>query len=117
MPRSRASADEPLDAVFPPIEPAEQPHHDHLGVDRDASIHRSTDIGWRRSRRCARRTLGRICSLGLPRGGEPGEVAVGERQHRDVAGRLAEIDRFDNLVEVGAGGRQQMHALTPPARG
>ena len=36
MPRSRASADKPLDAVAPPVEPAEQAHQDHLGVRADA---------------------------------------------------------------------------------
>jgi hypothetical protein len=37
----------------------------------------------------------------LPGGGERGKVAVGKRQHSDVARRLAEIDRFDDFVEVG----------------
>ena len=39
----------------------------------------------------------------------PGEVAVGKRQHRDVARRLAKIDRFDDLVESGRTGREQVH--------
>ena len=33
-------------------------------------------------------------ALSVPGGGERGEIAVGERQHGDVARRLAEIDRF-----------------------
>ena len=40
-------------------------------------------------------------ALRLPGGGKAGEIAVGERQHGDVARRLAEIDRFDDLVEAG----------------
>ena len=40
-------------------------------------------------------------ALGLPGSGKTREVAVGERQNGDIAGRLAEIDRFDNLVEAG----------------
>ena len=36
MPRSRASADSRSMPYCPPIEPAEQPHHDHLGVRADA---------------------------------------------------------------------------------
>ena len=40
-------------------------------------------------------------ALDLPRGGKAGEVAVGERQHGDVARRLGEIDRFDDFVEAG----------------
>ena len=30
-----------------------------------------------------------------------GEIAVGERQNRDVARRLTEIDRLDDVVEAG----------------
>ena len=42
-----------------------------------------------------------IGALALPRRGEAGEIAVGERQYCDVARRLAEINRFDELVEAG----------------
>ncbi len=31
--------------------------------------------------------------------GESGEIAVGEGQHQNVARRLAEIDRLDDIVE------------------
>ena len=54
-------------------------------------------------------------ALRLPRGGKPSEIAVGERQHDDVAGRLAEIDRFDDLVEVGRTRREQMHREPHPS--
>ncbi len=63
------------------------------------SIHRSTDMGWRRSRKCASRTLGSTARSASHAAVEAGEVAVGERQNRDLAGRLAEIDRFDDVVE------------------
>ena len=104
---------QPLDAVFPPIETAEQAHHDHLGVRADAidpqiDRHRMTQVAQMREPNARQRG-----ALGLPRGGEPGEIAVGERQHRDIARRLAEIDRFDDVVEVGRGRRQQVHRLAP----
>ena len=38
-------------------------------------------------------------AFGVPGCGQPGEIAVGERQDRDLARRLAEIDRFDDVVE------------------
>src|ERR1700722_6707394 len=52
-------------------------------------------------------------ALSLPGGGGGGEIAVGERQHGDVARRLAEIDRFDDFVEVGRARGEQMHRLSP----
>ena len=92
---------EPLDAVFPPVEAAEQPHHDHLGmrpdtVDPQVDRHRMAQVAQMRQPH-ARQAR----ALSLPGGGERGEIAVGERQHGDVARRLAEIDRFDDFVEVG----------------
>ena len=103
-----------VDAVFPPIETAEQAHHDHLGVRADAidpqiDRHRMAQVAQMREANARQRG-----ALGLPRGGEPGEIAVGERQDRDIAWRLAEIDRFDDVVEVGCGRRQQVHGLKPP---
>ena len=47
--------------------------------------------------------------LGSVGRGETGEVAVGERQDHDVARRLAEIDRFDAVVEARSCGLEQMH--------
>jgi hypothetical protein len=51
--------------------------------------------------------------VGRPGGGEAGEVAVGEREHRDVARRLAEIDRLDDVVEARACGGEEVHRLSP----
>ncbi len=31
--------------------------------------------------------------------GKPGEIAVGEGQHKNIAGLLTEIDRLDDVVE------------------
>ena len=41
---------------------------------------------------------------------EPGKVAVGKRKHRDIAGRLPQIDRRGDLVEAGGGGSEEVHA-------
>src|SRR5258708_16061311 len=54
-----------------------------------------------------------IRALSLPGRGERAEIAVGERQHDDVTRRLAEIDRFDDFVEVGRTRGEQMHRLSP----
>ena len=40
-------------------------------------------------------------ALRLPSGGKAGEVAVGKGEHGDIARRLAEVDSFDDLVEMG----------------
>ncbi len=47
-----------------------------------------------------------------PGRGEPGKVAVGERQDHDIARRLAEIDRLDDVVEARSCGLEQMHGLS-----
>ena len=104
---------EPLDAVFPPIEAAEEPHHDHLGVradtiDPQVDRHRMAKLAQVREPHARQRRAFR-----LPSRGEPGEIAVGEGEHDDVAGRLAEIDRFDDLVEIGRSGREQNASLSP----
>ncbi len=90
-----------LDPVFPPIEAAEQADHDHLGVGADAidpqiDRHRMAQVA-----QMGEANAGQCCSFRLPGGSKAGEVAVGERQHGDVARRLAEIHRFDDLVEAG----------------
>ena len=105
----------PLDAVFPPIEAAEEANHDHLGMRADAvdpqiDRHRMAQVAQMREPH-ARQGV----ALGLPGGGKAGEIAVGERQDGDVARRLAEIDRFDDLVEAGRARRQQMHRWLSPA--
>ena len=101
MPRARASDDRRSIPYFHQSRPPSRRTTITLAWAPTRSIHRSTDIGWRRSRRWASRTLGSAARSDLPRGGKAGEVAVGERQHGDVARRLAEIDRFDDLVEAG----------------
>ena len=92
---------EALDPVFPPIEAAEQADHDHFGMRADAvdpqiDRHRMAQVA-----QMGKPNAGQRRALRLPRGGKAGEVAVGERQHGDVARRLAEIDRFDDFVEAG----------------
>ena len=39
-------------------------------------------------------------ALGIPCRCQPREIAVSERQDRDVARRLTEIDRLDDIVEA-----------------
>ncbi len=100
---------EPLDAVTPPVEPAEQAHHDHFcrsrhAVDPQIDRHRMLEIAQVREPH-ARQGL----TLHCPGGGEAGEIAVGEREHCHVARRLAEIDGLDDLVERRRAGGEQMH--------
>src|SRR5215469_9417614 len=56
-------------------------------------------------------------ALGLPCRGKAGEVAVRERQDGDIAGRLREINRLDDFVEIGRTGREQMHRSPQPSSG
>ncbi len=65
-------------------------------VDPQIDRHRVTQIAQMRQPHARH-----VAALGLPRRSETGEIAVGERQDRDVARRLAEIDRFDEFVEAG----------------
>ena len=100
---------EPLDAVAPPVEPADQPHQDHLGVEADTlhpeiDRHRVAQVAQMGEAHARQRGL-----VGGPGGGEAGEVAVGEREHRDVARRLAEIDRRDDVVEARLRGGEDVH--------
>ena len=104
---------EPLDAVFPPVEAAEQAHHDHLGVRADPVDPQIDRHGMAQVAQMRQPHARQARALSLPGGGESGEIAVGERQHGDVARRLAEIDRFDDFVEVGRARGEQMHRLSP----
>ena len=90
---------EAFDAVFPPVEPAEQPHDDNLRMRADAfdpqiDRHGMAQVAQMREPHTRQHGLFR-----LPCGCQAGEVAVGERQNCDLARRLAEIDRFDDVVE------------------
>ncbi len=107
---------EPLDAVAPPVEPADQPHQDHFGMDADAldpevDRHRMAQVAQMREAHARQRGL-----VGGPGGREAGEIAVGEREHRDVARRLAEIDRRDDVVEARLRGGEDVHrSISNPA--
>ncbi len=102
-----------LDAIAPPVEPTQKPHHDNLRVPRhrvDPQIdgHGMAQVaqmrephGWQR-----------VALHGI-RGGKPGKIAIGKRQHHDIARRLAEIDRLDDVVERRGAGLQEMHARYP----
>ena len=97
---------EPFDTVFPPIEPAQEAHDDDLRMRADAldpqiDRHRMAQVTQMREPHARQRG-----AFGVPRGSKAGEIAVGERQNRDVARRLAEIDRLDDVVEVGCGRSQ-----------
>src|SRR5712691_4784151 len=100
---------QPLDAVAPPVETAEQANEDHLGmggdaIDPEVDRHRVAQIPQRREPQARQRV-----ALECPGSGEGGKIAVREGQDDHVARRLAEIDRLDGLVERRGGGREQMH--------
>ena len=88
---------QPLDAVRPVAAPAEQTDHDEPGAGEyalDMQVHGKVvaerhDVGEAESRGLL--ILGEPFSL---RFGEQREFGVGRAQDRDVARRLAEIDRF-----------------------
>ncbi len=100
---------QPLDAVCPPIKTAEQADQNHLGVradpvDPQVDRHRMPQLAQMREPHTRQ-----AVAFHVPRGRKPREIAVDERQHGDVARRLAEIDRFDEIVERRRTGREQMH--------
>ena len=100
---------EPVDAVAPEVEPAEEAHQDHLGVptyaiDPEIDRERVAQVRELREAHARQRVF-----LHRPGGGEPGKVALGERQHCDLAGRLAQVDGFDDFVEGRGCGREQVH--------
>jgi hypothetical protein len=105
---------QPFDAVSPPIEAAEQAHDDHPGVGGDAVDPQIDRHGMAQVAQMREPHARQHGAFRFPRRGKAGEVAVGEREHDDLARRLAEIDRFDDFVEVGRSRRQQMHR--PPRR-
>ncbi len=90
---------ERLDAVAPPVEPAEQPDHDDLGVARDLvdpeiDRHRMAKVAEMRETHARQPVLLRRVGRRKTR-----KVAVGERQDHDIARRLTEIARLDDVVE------------------
>ena len=76
-------------------------------VDPEIDRHRMAQVAQMREPHARQRV-----PLHRPRRCQTGKVAVGERQHDHVSRRLAEIDRLDDLVESGGGGREQMHRLS-----
>ena len=106
---------ERLDAVAPPIEPAEQPDHDHLGVaadrvDPQIDRHRVTQFAQMRQPQARQPVLLRRVSRS-----ETGKIAIGERQDHDLARRLAEIDRLDHVVETDGACLKEMHGYSSSA--
>jgi hypothetical protein len=92
---------EGLYPVAPPVEATEQPDHDHLGVlagllDPKVDRHRVTQVAQMREPYTRKLTL--FQRVG---GSEPGKIAVGERQHHDVARRLGQVEGLDDVVERG----------------
>ena len=104
-----------LDAVAPPVEPAEQPHDDDLGVARhrvrpQIDGHGMAQVTQMREPQARQHSTFR--GIG---DGETGKVAVGERQDHEVARALAEIDRLDDVVEARGACLQQVHRVYPPS--
>ena len=100
---------QPLNAVTPPVESSEQTHEDNLGV-LSHSVEPKVDREWvaQIPQVCEPHT-GELIPLHRPGGRQTGQIAVRERENRDVPGRLAQIDGFDQVVDGSRGGRQKMH--------
>ena len=99
MPFARADGTKRIDSVAPPVESAEQAHDDDLGVaracvDPEIDRHRVAELAeMHQPERWQRVLVGGVGRC------QPGEIAVDEGQHDDIARRLAEIDRLDDVVE------------------
>ena len=92
---------EPIDAVAPPVQAAQQANDDHLGMAGDAfdpqiDRHRMLEIAQLHKPHARQRV-----ALDGPGRRKARQIAVGERKNGDVAGRLTEIDRLDDVVEAG----------------
>ena len=103
---------ERLDPVTPPIETAEQPHHDDFGVtpdlvDPEIDRHRMAQVAEMREPHAGEPVL--LHRIGR---GKTGKVAVGERQDNNVARRLIQIARLDDIVERRGCGLKEMHCLS-----
>ena len=66
-------------------------------------------MGWRRSRKCASRTLGKASRSSAQAAAKPGKIAVRKGEHQHVSRWLAQIDGLDDLVEASRAGCEQMH--------
>ena len=92
---------DPFDAVTPPVEPAEQAQQNHLGMDADAIDPQIDRQGMAQVAQMREAHAWQRVALDRPGRREPGEVGVGERQHENIARRLAQVDWFGDLVERG----------------
>ena len=91
---------QPFDAVFPPIEAAQQAHDDDLGVRGD-SVDPQIDRHWMAQIAQMGEAQGRyICLLVHVGRGQSGQITVGERQDRDRARLQTELEQLiqGNLV-------------------
>ena len=98
-----------VDAVAPPVDAAEKPHQDYFGaaadaLDPDVNRHRMAEVA-----QVGKPQARQEVALDRPCCRKRRKIAVGKGQHHDIAGRLAEIDRFDGLVKTGGRGRDEVH--------
>ncbi len=104
-----AGARDLVDAVRPVAAPAQKPHHDKLGLgdDRlDVEIDRHVVAELHQVGETERRETGAQAGA---RVSQHGELGIGGRQHDDVAGRLAEIDRLGPVGDGAGLGGEKMH--------
>ena len=110
---------QPVGAVAPPVETAQQPYNDHLRIrcdplDPEIDRHRMLQVAQLHQPHARQRVAFLVALLVAflgPGRRKPREIAVGKRQDRDIARRLAKIDRLDDVVEARRAGRKQMHQI------
>ena len=104
-----AALDHLLDAVGPVAHPAQEPHHHQPGVadhGLDVEVHREV-VG--EVEQAGEAQAGdAVAQAGVGRG-QRAELAVGGREHDDVARALAQVDGLAAVRDAAGLGRQEMH--------
>ena len=108
---------QPFDTVAPPIQTSQQADHHDLGVLSHALEPKIDRERMPQVPQIGKPHRGKDVALLRPCNGKAGEVAVGERKDDDITGRLAQIDRLDQIVDGGRTGRQQVHCSTEQGAG
>ena len=61
---------------------------------------------------CRQAHRGQGCFIAFPRGGDAGEIAVGEGQRHDIRRLLTQVDRLDQIIKRGGYRGQDVHGAS-----